>query len=192
MTIPPQPKCVASEPWSWLSQRVNIRTARPDELPTLRSLEAAAGVLFRDIGMTEIAEHPPPSLEVFEVFRKAGGLWVIADSDDQSAGFVLIKLVDGVAHIEQVSVHPDHQGQGLGRALINHVESWAAEQGLSALTLSTFRSVPWNGPYYARLGFHELPADELTPGLVEIRDEESALGLNPAERIFMRRAVARQ
>jgi GNAT superfamily N-acetyltransferase len=167
---------------------VNIRTARPNELPLLQSIELAAGVLFRDIGMTDVASHPPPSLEVFEHFRQAGRLWVTAD--DQPTGFVLVKLVDGAAHIEQVSVHPDHQGRGLGRALIDHVDSWAAGEGLQALTLSTFRSVPWNGPYYARLGFLELA--ELTPGLVEIRAEETAFGLDPAERIFMRRLVARQ
>jgi len=181
---------MASEPWSWLSQPVSIRTARPNELPLLQSLEVAAGVLFRTIGMTDVAEHPPPSLEVFEHFRQAGRLWVTADDADQPTGFVLVKLVDGAAHIEQVSVHPDHQGQGLGRALIDHVGSWAAEQGLPALTLSTFHGVPWNGPYCARLGFLEL--HELTPGLVEIQAEETAFGLDPAERIFMRRLIARQ
>jgi GNAT superfamily N-acetyltransferase len=169
---------------------VNIRTARPDELPLLQSLEVAAGVLFRDIGMTDVASHPPPSLEVFEHSRQAGRLWVTADDSDHPTGFVLVKLVDGAAHIEQVSVHPDHQGRGLGRALIDHVDSWAAGQGLPALTLTTFRDVPWNGPYYARLGFQEL--DELTPGLVAIRAEETAFGLDPAERIVMRRLVARQ
>jgi GNAT superfamily N-acetyltransferase len=173
-----------------LSHRVNIRPAQPDELPLLQSLEVAAGVLFRTIGMTDIAEHPPPALEVFEHFLAEGRLWVTADSADQPSGYVLFKLVDGAAHIEQVSVHPDHQGRGLGRALIDHVESWATDQGLPALTLSTFRSVPWNGPYYARLGFVEM--QELTPGLVELRAEETAFGLDPAERIFMRRLVARQ
>lgn len=95
-------------------------------------------------------------------------------------------------HIEQVSVHPEHQGRGIGRQLIEYVDRWAAGQGISALTLSTFRNVPWNGPYYARLGFSELVGDELTPGLAEIQAAETALGLDPAERVFMRRAVARQ
>jgi hypothetical protein len=63
---------------------------------------------------------------------------------------------------------------------------------MPALTLSTFRAVPWNGPYYARLGFVELRTEELTPGLTEILAEETAFGLDPAERIFMRRPVARQ
>lgn len=171
---------------------MNIRTAHRDELPALRDLETAAGVLFRDIGMTDVAEHPPPALEVFEEYRRTGRLWVSVDDADRPTGFVLVELVDGAAHIEQLSVHPEHQGHGIGRELIGYVDRWAAAQGIPALTLSTFRSVPWNGPYYARLGFSELAGTELTPGLGRIQAAETAFGLDPAERIFMRRPVAGQ
>ncbi|TDD53052.1 N-acetyltransferase [Kribbella antibiotica] len=142
--------------------------------------------------MTDIAGHPPPPLEVFEHARAAGHLWVITDVDEQPAGFVLVQLIDGSAHIEQVSIHPEHQGRGLGRALIDHVGSWSAAEGLAALTLSTFRSVPWNGPYYARLGFVELSPGELTDGLRGVLATETAFGLDPASRVFMRRPVANQ
>lgn len=171
---------------------MNIRTAQRDELPALQDLELAAGVLFRDIGMADVAEHPPPALEVFEHFRQAGQLWVSVDDADKPTGVVFVKLVDGGVHIEQVSVHPDHQGHGIGRGLIEYVATWAAGQGFPVLTLSTFRSVPWNAPYYARLGFTEIPEDALTPGLIEIFAAETALGLDPAERVFMRRKVADQ
>lgn len=171
---------------------MNIRTAHRDELPALQELELAAGVLFREIGMTDVAEHPPPAVEVFEEFRQAGQLWVAVDDADKPTGFVFVKLVDDGVHIEQVSVHPDQQGHGIGRELIEYVALWAAEQGIPVLTLTTFRSVPWNAPYYARLGFTELPAAEFTPGLSEILAAETAFGLDPAERVFMRRLVARE
>ncbi|MFI5708581.1 GNAT family N-acetyltransferase [Kribbella sp. NPDC051620] len=164
-----------------------IRLSRVDELPLLQSIEKAAGVLFREIGMTDVAEHPPPSLEAFAAYQRAGLAWTAADASDRAVGFVLVKLVDGCAHIEQVSVQPDHGRQGIGRLLISAVDRWAAGQGLPALTLSTFRNVAFNGPYYARLGFRELP--EITPGLAEIRREETALGLDPAERVLMRREI---
>jgi hypothetical protein len=73
---------------------MNIRTAHRDELPGLQDLELAAGVLFREIGMTDIAEHPPPAVEVFEQFREAGQLWVSVDDADKPTGFVFVKLVD--------------------------------------------------------------------------------------------------
>ena len=81
---------MASEARSWLSRPVTIRAARQDELELLRTLESAAGVLFRRIGMTDIAEHPPPPLQLFEQARHAGRLWVTVDADDHPTGFVLI------------------------------------------------------------------------------------------------------
>jgi GNAT superfamily N-acetyltransferase len=179
----------ASHPWLPLAMTTSttIRLSRVDELPLLQSIEKAAGVLFREIGMIEVAEHPPPSLEAFQAYQRAGLAWTAADPSDRAVGFVLVKLVDGCAHIEQVSVHPQHGRQGIGRLLISAVGRWAAGQGLPALTLSTFRNVAFNGPYYARLGFREL--SEITPGLAEIQREETALGLDPAERVFMRRDI---
>ncbi|MFB6724722.1 GNAT family N-acetyltransferase [Kribbella sp. NPDC056345] len=171
---------------------MTIRPAVAAELPGLQALELAAGELFRGIGMNDIAEHPPPPLETFEHARQAGRLWVITGADDRPVGFVLVEIVDGAAHIEQVSVHPEQQGRGLGRALIDHVVSWAAAQGLPTLTLSTFREVPWNAPYYARLGFVELSRAELTSGLLAVLAAETAFGLDPATRVFMRRPAVGQ
>ncbi|NEA33539.1 GNAT family N-acetyltransferase [Streptomyces sp. SID13031] len=168
---------------------ITIRATRVDEVPRLRSIEKAAGVLFHEIGMTDVAEHPPPSLEIFEQYQRAGLAWTAAGVDGQAVGFVLVKLIDGAAHIEQVSTHPDHARQGIGRRLIDEVDRWAAGRGLPALTLSTFRDIGWNGPYYARLGFRELTAAELTPGLAEIQREETAMGLDPAGRVLMRREI---
>lgn len=73
--------------------------------------------------------------------------------------------------------------------LIDHVGRWAADQGLDALTLATFRTVPWNGPYYMRLGFREMTPEEITPGLAAVLADEAAHGLDPAERVCMRRAT---
>ncbi|GAB2582338.1 GNAT family N-acetyltransferase [Kribbella endophytica] len=164
-----------------------IRLAAPGELPLLQALETAGGELFRAIGMTDIADHAPPPLHVLRTYQRAGRAWVAAGTADQPIGYILVKVVDGAAHIEQVTVHPDHQRQGLGRALIDTADRWASENSLPALTLSTFREVAWNAPYYASLGFRMLPEDELTPGLLRLRAEESEIGLDPAARVFMRR-----
>lgn len=61
--------------------------------------------------------------------------------------------------------------------------------GLPALTLSTFRTVPWNAPYYRRLGFREVEAAQITAGLRAVLDAEVAFGLDPSTRVCMRRSV---
>ncbi|MFF4343276.1 hypothetical protein ACFY00_25515 [Kitasatospora sp. NPDC001540] len=60
---------------------------------------------------------------------------------------------------------------------------------MPTLTLSTFRSVPWNVPYYLRIGFREVPPAELTPALRQLPAEEAAFGLDPAGRVCLRRPV---
>jgi GNAT superfamily N-acetyltransferase len=98
---------------------------------------------------------------------------------------VLVDEIDGYAHIEQVSVHPGHSRQGIGRMLIDHVGTWATSRGLAGLTLTTFTEVPWNAPYYARLGFRVVT--DLSPGLRALRAHEAAIGLDAWPRVVMRR-----
>jgi N-acetylglutamate synthase-like GNAT family acetyltransferase len=102
-------------------------------------------------------------------------------------GYALALVVDGLGHLEQLSVRPSAGREGRGQALVAEVVAWAHGWGAPAVTLSTFREVPWNAPYYARSGFRAMAEDELTPGLRELRAVEVAAGLDVAARIFMRR-----
>lgn len=166
-----------------------IRPPRPDELHVLGEIEVAAGRAFLDVGMPEIAGDPPPSVEDLERYRAGGRAWVV-EVDGRLAGYVLVDVVDGHAHVEQVSVHPDHGRQGLGRRLLDHVAGWARERGDGEVTLTTFREVPWNAPYYERCGYRRLADDELGPELVALMAEEATHGLDPAQRVAMSRPLA--
>jgi GNAT superfamily N-acetyltransferase len=157
-----------------------IRPARPGELPLLQDIERAAGRPFAEIGMTAIAEDEPPSPATLEEYRRDGRAWV---AGDPPYAYLLYRWVDGNLHIEQVSVHPDRAGRGIGRALIEHV---AARAG-TPVTLTTFTDVPWNAPYYERLGFRRVADGELTPAMRAIRAEEAAHGLDRWPRVVMRR-----
>ena len=112
--------------------------------------------------------------------------WVALAEGDTPIGYVLVDHVDGCAHIEQISVLPDRQGAGVGRALIDHVRAWAVASGTRAITLTTFRDVPWNAPLYEHLGFRVLDEREIGPELRAVRDTETAHGLDPARRVCMR------
>jgi GNAT superfamily N-acetyltransferase len=165
-----------------------IRPARPDELETLRELEIAAGAPFRDLGMDPIADDTPPSTVVLRGALDRGGLWVIEDGG-AVAGYLMDDVVDGGPHLEQVSVHPDHARRGLGARLVEDLVARARADGHHAVTLTTFVDVPWNGPYYVRLGFRPLADDELGPGLRAVRRVEIARGLDRWPRTAMRREL---
>jgi GNAT superfamily N-acetyltransferase len=105
-----------------------------------------------------------------------------------AAGALFADVVDGNAHIGQVSVHPRHGHRGIGRTLIEFVKGWATGQGLPALTLTTFTDVPWNGPYYRRCGFRPIPESELGPELAALLGAERARGLEHHPRLAMIKA----
>jgi GNAT superfamily N-acetyltransferase len=170
---------------------IAIRPPSIDELPTLRAIERLAGERFRDAGLPEVADDEPPPLDVLARYAGDGRCWVAIDDAGGPIGYVLVDSVDENAHVEQVSVHPAHQGAGVGRALIERVSAWAGESGMPAVTLTTFSDVPWNAPLYRHLGFRDLGDDDLGPGLRAVRDQETAHGLDPARRVCMRLELPR-
>lgn len=166
---------------------MRIRAVRQAELPVLRDIERAAGQCFRDIGMPQIAEDEPLPLEVLTRYRQADRAWVATDSADKPVGYLIVDVVDGNFHIEQVSVHPRCARRGVGREMLDHLAGHATASGVPALTLTTFAAVPWNAPYYIRCGFLTLHDSDLTPGLRAIRQREAAHGLDRWPRVCMRR-----
>jgi GNAT superfamily N-acetyltransferase len=169
---------------------VTIRPARPEDLALLVEIERAAGDTFRHLDPDLLADHDPGTVEELAPYADGGRAFVSVDADDRPIGYLIVDVVDGAAHIEQVSIGPDHARKGLGRGLIEHAASWASIRGLRSLTLTTYVDVPWNAPYYERLGFRYLTADEETPGLRAVRDHERALGLEVWPRTSMRRDLA--
>ncbi|WP_326606392.1 GNAT family N-acetyltransferase [Streptomyces sp. NBC_01799] len=168
---------------------MRIRPARRSDLPLLQEIERAAGEPFRTLAMSAVADDDPPPLDLLDEYRRAGRAWVAADADDRPVGYLIADPVDGAAHVEQVSVHPSAARRGVGSTLIDHLALWASEQRLEALTLTTFSHVPWNAPYYTRLGFRTLTEAELTDGLRKIRAEEAEHGLDRWPRVCMRREL---
>jgi hypothetical protein len=62
----------------------------------------------------------------------------------------------------------------------------ARQQALRAVTLTTFRDLPWNAPFYQRLGFNVLAATEIDAHLVEALQAEIAIGFPSERRCAMR------
>jgi GNAT superfamily N-acetyltransferase len=124
-----------------------MRPARADEMALLPALEAAADALFEPLGI-----GPLPGPGTPQDFADA---LVVLVAGDPPVGLCRIDGIDGGAHLEQLSVHPDHAGQGIGRALLRAGCAWARQQNFEELTLATYRDVPWNGPFYASEGFVE-------------------------------------
>jgi GNAT superfamily N-acetyltransferase len=171
---------------------VRVRLADANDAPALPVIEAAAGERFRTVpGLEFVADHDPSfAPEIVDLALAEGRVWV-AESKDELAGYALALDLDGQAHLEQISVSPSWSGRGVGRALIDAVAAWAGSLECSSVTLATYRDVPWNGPLYAHLGWTVLHEDEVLADhrLLAVRAAEAEHGLDPADRVFMRRAI---
>ncbi len=51
--------------------------------------------------------------------------WVCEDADDTIVGYAIISAIVGEAHIMNISVNPQYQGQGVGRKMLNHLIEYA-------------------------------------------------------------------
>jgi hypothetical protein len=73
---------------------------------------------------------------------------------------------------------------------VQAVCAWATGQGFDAVTLTTYRDVPWNAPFYARLGFVVVAEQDLSRGLVAIRVHERVAGDDDfGPRVAMRKVL---
>jgi GNAT superfamily N-acetyltransferase len=167
-----------------------ITAARPCDLPFLPAIELAAAQL--------LAGHAPESVlqdttspRDFQRAHHKGHLWV-ALHGDEPVGFAHVELLEpAIAHLKELDVHPKHGRRGIGTRLVLTVYEWARSSGFTYVTLTTFRDVPWNMPFYAKLGFEVIPPDKRSPRLLSILREEIRRGLDAACRVAMQRSCER-
>ncbi|MFB7596789.1 GNAT family N-acetyltransferase [Streptomyces sp. NPDC056160] len=104
---------------------MDIRSPRVSELPVLQDIERAAGQLYHDIGMPEIAGDEPLTADELARYQRDGRAWVAVDAADAAVAYLIADRVDGNFHVEQVSVHPGSARRGVGRSLLEHLADHA-------------------------------------------------------------------
>jgi len=171
-----------------MNPQYSIVSARPQDLARLPVIELAAARLLEGHAPESILNETTAS-EVLLRAQRSGHLWV-ALADDVAVGFAHVELIErNAAHLNELDVDPGHGRRGLGTKLVSQVCEWAAVNGYAFVTLSTFREVPWNMPFYARLGFEIVPHPQLSPALTAIVEAERRRGLDTTRRVVMRRST---
>ena len=158
-----------------------LRRAVRADLPHLGAIEKAAGAMFP----VERVPDPSQTLSLEDLEQScAEDALLVAEADGVLLGFaVCYEEEDIYLHLEELSVHPDHGRQGIGRALLMEVVALAQSMQLAAVTLTTFSDIAWNGPFYRSAGFTEIDRESAPDYLQQcLRDEES---LGMTERVGM-------
>lgn len=162
---------------------MRVRLGRPADIPAIVSVEKSAGALFVGTHMDwAVGETSSPDDLAASIEEQ--NLWV-AEDHGAVAGYLCGEPLDGNFYIEEISVAVTFQRRGVGRLLIDVVSDEARMRGFSALTLTTDRTLPWNAPYYRRIGFRILDAEDVNPSLAR----ELASTPNPQLRCAMLRAL---
>lgn len=121
------------------------------------------------------SDFAPP--DAYRPHLVAGTLWVMAADDGAPVAFLAALAQGDRLHIDEFDVHRDCQGKGVGRRLLAFVIDWARTNGFACLSLTTFRAIPWNGPFYASAGFRDWPPDEAPATIRQALMKEAAFGL---------------
>ncbi|GJL91605.1 GNAT family N-acetyltransferase [Hyphococcus sp.] len=163
---------------------LTIRRGVEADIPTLQALERDAAQAFRTIGYDFCADGPVRSDQEHERGLRDGAIFV-AEVNAHPAGFILLWLIDGCAHITEVSVSGAFQKRGVGRALIEAAENWATSSGFNEITLTTFSEVAWNAPFYNTLGYRVFTPGNAHIELAAVQAEEAKSGFNVKPRVAM-------
>lgn len=166
---------------------VTIRPGRPGDLPFIDAIDASAEESFTRFGRPLPDGLAPAGEEHWAGVQAAGLLWIADDASAGPIGFLAGKRVEGALYVEQISVSIERQQQGLGRRLMQAAIDWARRERFAAVTLSTYRNIPWNAPFYASLGFVEPAGGAMPAHLVARLADEARNGFT--DRCGMRLAL---
>ncbi|MBB6629232.1 GNAT family N-acetyltransferase [Nocardioides sp. KIGAM211] len=147
----------------------DVRRATREDLAALQSVELSGNPMFDEL-------FGPTGWGAPTGAERAAQPGFVLVAGDPPVGFAHVLDLEGTAHLEQLSVLPDLLRQGIGSALVRAAQAEAAARGHAALSLCTYRDVPWNAPFYRTLGFVE--AERLTPLQRRLRDHEHDAGLD--------------
>lgn len=167
-----------------------LGSAVPEEIAQILVLEARAGVRFTEL----IEQDPnfatlmvPDDLTPREELSQAilSGLCWVARGTEELVGFVYASVVKDYLFVEELDVLPEHGRRGLGKDLLRRVERRGLELGVAGLALTTFREVPWNAPWYRRLGFRDQEPDGAMKELRAVLLTEQERGFRLDQRVLM-------
>ena len=165
---------------------IRIAPAAAAHLGDIPGIELAAATLFSEADLPSEVRFKVTEPADLRAALQQNRLWVALTCENRMVGFAMADIVDGQAHLVEVDVLPDFARQGIGTKLIGVAIDWARSQSLVALWLVTFRHLPWNAPFYEKLGFSVVDPAEHGVELTSLIEEEAQLGINVENRVAMR------
>ncbi len=180
----PDPSSTASR-----TDKVAIIVPEPVAIERLIEVDRAASSLFAPTGLLT-PEALMDAVGSDDLLSALNNGWLLAAviDDAPATGFVMASRRGNGLYIDQISVDPAYGRRGIGRALMQGIENLALQNNLREMTLSTFRDLPWNAPFYAGLGFRPIRRRDLEPFMQAIEAAQAPF-MDISKRTFMRKRL---
>ncbi len=128
-----------------------IRSANPRDRAAVEAIVHAAYSIY----IERIGKAPGPMLDDYARLIELGAVSVLEAPDGVIAALIVLLPRPDHLLLDNIAVHPDHQGRGLGRRLVAFAEEETRRLGYAELRLYTHQRMTENIALYARLGFRE-------------------------------------
>jgi len=167
-----------------------VRLANADDAERINVIETEACSRFTETDLFEKLIDEERKIRTFdrehlrELIEKQQ-VWVACHCE-LPVGFAICSIFGDTAFVDEIDVMTAHGRRGLATALIQQACEWARKRGLVSMDLSTFIQIPWNAPFYTKLGFEVVPPEQWTEGIKAIRRAETDVGLPMESRVIMR------
>lgn len=152
----------------------SLRLARPEDAEHFPAIERSAAQAFASVeGLETLVDGWTIPAERHRLLI-AKCHCLTASVGGEVAGFLVAERFGRALHIWEMSVAEPFQRRGIGAGLVRACGIDAANAGCQSVTLTTFAEVPWNAPFYARLGFERIADVALWPRLALLLKQERA------------------
>lgn len=162
-----------------------IRPGTPADIFRLQEIERDAATLFQGwpgIDVAAIASVISLSDHLRSVEEN---LSIVAECEGRVAGFAIGDMQDDDVYLRELDVARDYQKRGLGAQLVAAFVTAARRRGAKDVYLATFRTPPWNAPFYRKLGFRDVDRADYLPWMTAMEAEQATF-LDLSTRVFMK------
>ncbi len=171
---------------------ISIELAASEHLSAIPAIELAASAMFPEADLPAEIRYLVTEGELLNEAQSEARLWVALTDDRTPVGFAMADIVDGGAHLDEMDVMPEFARQRIGTRLMHALLDWARRGDYPAVTLITFRHIPWNAPFYERMGFEAMATSELGEELANLLQEEGEAGIDVHKRVCMKLDLTRE
>lgn len=160
-----------------------IQLAQEKHLGAIAGIELQAATQFPPGRLPDVHMEHTLEYERLQQGVQQQGLWVTL-SDEVVTGFALMESWQDIALLAEICVLPAFSRRGAGRQLVECCLRGARRRGDRGMGLTTFEDVPWNAPFYHKLGFSIVDERDYPP-LRDALEAERASGMTRRVAMFI-------